>query len=630
MSNACLLSLLVILPFLASLVIFILKITTKSVEKLEQRTRILAIVTPLISAAITIYFLIIMNNKEVIHASIFEWINIGDLHISISLMIDSLSMWMILFISLITSLIFIYATGYMHNDAGFARFFIYFHLFLGSMILLILGDNPIVMFLGWEGVGLCSYLLIGFYFKDEENLKAANKAFFLNRVGDFGFVAALSLLFVAIGSSGMDYTSLEAHISQIDHETLRLIAILFFVGAMGKSAQIPLYVWLPDAMAGPTPVSALIHAATMVTAGVYMVVRFSFIYTLVPEVGLFIAYIGAFSALIAALFASFSTDIKKILAYSTMSQLGYMFIAAGLEAYSAAMFHLFTHAFFKALLFMGAGAVIVALHHEQNIFKMGHLRHFLPSVFISMFVATVTISGIPPFSGFFSKDAIVAHAFFTQNYAIWLIASLTAFLTAFYMFRLFFTVFIAPSKTTRPYLEHVSISMQWPLMLLALGSVINGLWNLPHYMGGNQILSYFLNLPDKAIHASLKDEWILTLINSSIALLGMYIAYIKFSEKAKEPDSQRFYHRIFINKLYIDELYHFLIVRPLTLLSTFLNTRVEAFVFGVIYMGVKSYRYLAIKINDLQSGDARSYLTYIMGGILMISMYVLVMLKALT
>lgn len=629
MSNAWLLSLLVILPFATSLVIFILKISTKNVEKLEQRTRILAIVTPLILATTTLYFLIIIDNKVILHASIFEWINIGDLHISISLMIDSLSMWMILFISLISALIFIYATGYMHKDVGFARFFIYFHLFLGSMMLLVLGDNPIIMFLGWEGVGLCSYLLIGFYFKDEENLKAANKAFFLNRVGDFGFVAALSLLFVSIGSSGMDYTSLQAHISYIDHDRLRLIAILFFIAAMGKSAQIPLYVWLPDAMAGPTPVSALIHAATMVTAGVYMVVRFSFIYTLVPEVGLFIAYIGAFSALIAALFASFATDIKKILAYSTMSQLGYMFMAAGLEAYSAAMFHLFTHAFFKALLFMGAGAVIVALHHEQNIFKMGHLRHYLPAVFISMFVATVAISGIPPFSGFFSKDAIVTHAFFTHNYGIWIIASATAFLTAFYMFRLFFTVFIAPSKTTRPYLEHVSISMQWPLMLLAFGAVFNGLWNIPHFMGGEQMVSHFLNLPDKAIHASLKDEWILTLTNSAVALLGMYIAYVKFSEKAKEPDSKRFYHRIFIHKFYIDELYDLIIVRPLKAMSTFLNAKVEAFVFGLIYMGVKGYRYLAIKVNDLQSGDARAYLIYIMGGTLMISVYVLAMLKAL-
>ena len=630
MSDSFLLSLLVILPFVASFVIFLLRITIKDSTKLEQNSRKITIVTPLISALITIYFLFIIDASHSVHSTIFQWVNIGDFHIAISLVLDNLSMWMILFISLIASLIFIYATGYMHKDESYSRFFIYFHLFLGSMMLLVLGDNPIIMFVGWEGVGLCSYLLIGFYFKDEENLKAANKAFFLNRVGDFGFVSALALLFIAIGSTGMDYTSLEAHIKEIDHDTLRLIAILFFVGAMGKSAQIPLYVWLPDAMAGPTPVSALIHAATMVTAGVYIVVRFSFIYTLVPEVGLFIAYIGAFSALIAALFASFASDIKKILAYSTMSQLGYMFMAAGLEAYSAAMFHLFTHAFFKALLFMGAGTVIIALHHEQNIFKMGHLRHYLPAVFISMFVATVAISGIPPFSGFFSKDAIVAHAFFTHNYGIWLIASGTAFLTAFYMFRLFFTVFIAPSKTTRPFLEPVSISMQWPLMLLALGALINGWWNIPHFMGGSANVSAFLNLPDLAIHASAKDEWILTLVNSFIALLGMYTAYVKFAVRAAEPNSERFFHRIFVNKLYVDEMYHFLIVNPIKALSNFFNTKVEAFVFGVIYIGVKSYRYLAIKVNDLQSGDARTYLIYIMGGTIMISIYVLSMLKALT
>lgn len=628
MPSSSLLSALVLLPFLGALLIFIGRISLKNTVLLEKFTRVVTISIPLLVAFSTIYLWLTIPLEQTVTSSIFKWVNIGDLHISISLMLDPLSLWMILFISLISAMIFIYATGYMHKDEGFSRFFIYFHLFLGSMLLLVLADNPVVMFLGWEGVGLCSYLLIGFYNKDKANLHAANKAFFLNRVGDFGFVAALSLLFISIGSLGMDYGSLEANISKVDPSTLSTIAILFFVGAMGKSAQIPLYVWLPDAMAGPTPVSALIHAATMVTAGVYMVVRFSFIYTLVPDVGLFIAYIGAFSALIAALFACYATDIKKILAYSTMSQLGYMFMAAGLEAYSSAMFHLFTHAFFKALLFMGAGAVIVALHHEQNIFKMGNLKNFIPIVFITMFTATVAISGIPPFSGFFSKDAIVAHAFFSHNYGIWAIASGTAFLTAYYMFRLFFTVFVAPAHQTRPHLKKVPNSMQWPLIFLAIGAMINGLWNIPHFMGGEALSSGFLNLKDSVLHATARQEWLLTMLNSFVALSGMFVAYKKFAKRVSEPDESKFLSKIFVNKLYIDELYDKIFVQPIKVLSSVTIHRFEPFVAGFINVTVKSYHLLALKVNGLQNGDARTYMIYIMGGSIALSIYILFILKA--
>ncbi len=629
MSNALLLQLMVLLPFIAALLIFLGRITLQSSVTREQMTRLITLITPLLTALIALYFILFFKPNQPLHASLLTWIAVGELDISISLVLDALSMWMVLFISVISALIFIYATGYMHKDEGFARFFIYFHLFLGSMMLLVLGDNPIIMFLGWEGVGVCSYLLVGYYFKDKKNITAANKAFFLNRIGDFGLVTAIALLFISIGSTGMQFSSLEAHIKEIDSGMLTLIAILLFVGAMGKSAQIPLYVWLPDAMAGPTPVSALIHAATMVTAGVYMVVRFSFLYTLVPDVGLFIAYIGAFSALFAALFASFEKDIKKILAYSTMSQLGYMFMAAGLEAYSAAMFHLFTHAFFKALLFMGAGAVIIALHHEQNIFKMGNLKNYLPAVFITMFIATIAISDIPPFSGFFSKDAIVAHAYFTHNYPIWAMATVTAFLTAYYMFRLFFTVFIATSRDTNRSLEHLPISMQWPLMLLAVGAVFNGLFNLPHFMGGGQIVTNFLAEPDTIIHATAKQEWILTTLNSAIALLGMYIAYMKFAKNPKEPNPDIFYHKILIHKLYIDEIYSTLIVKPLKALSLFCIHQVENFIMGTIYLSVKGYHYLAIRVNRLQNGDAHTYLLYIMSGTIILTLYILIMLKEL-
>ena len=440
------LSIIVVLPFLSALLLAIVYLSDTKANRYTFYT-IVGVGAP---AIMTILSLIVgyqlLNGSDTIHNTLFQWIDIGDFNISIAFMADRLSVVMISFITFIGTLIHIYAAGYMKEDEAYGKFFAYFNLFMGSMLLLVLADNPIMMFVGWELVGLSSYLLIGFYHQESANITAANKAFILNRVGDFGFIMALSLLFVNVGDGGFTFEAIAANISTIDPEMLSLIGLLLFVGAMGKSAQIPLYVWLPDAMAGPTPVSALIHAATMVTAGVYMVARYSFLYVEIPDVGLFIASIGAASALFAAIIASYQSDIKKILAYSTMSQLGYMFMAVGLGAYSAGIFHVFTHAFFKALLFMGAGAVIIALHHEQNIFKMGGLKKHLKLVYITMFIATLAISGIPPFAGFFSKDAILVTAFASEHYVIWGVGTLTAMLTAFYMFRMLFTVFIRSRK----------------------------------------------------------------------------------------------------------------------------------------------------------------------------------------
>ncbi|HIP18051.1 MAG TPA: NADH-quinone oxidoreductase subunit L, partial [Sulfurovum sp.] len=431
----------VVLPFLSALLMALVYLNNTNVKRYAFFTAV-GVGTPLVMTLLSFILAYqIMNGSDTIHGTLIQWIKIGDLDISIAFMADRLSVVMISFITFIGTLIHIYAAGYMKEEEGYGKFFAYFNLFMGSMLLLVLADSPIMMFVGWELVGLSSYLLIGFYHQDPDNIKAANKAFILNRVGDFGFIMAISLLFVALGSNGFTFEAIEANIDTVSPEILTLIGFLLFVGAMGKSAQIPLYVWLPDAMAGPTPVSALIHAATMVTAGVYMVARYSFLYVKVPEVGLFIASIGAVSALFAAIIASYQSDIKKILAYSTMSQLGYMFMAVGLGAYSAGIFHVFTHAFFKALLFMGAGAVIIALHHEQNIFKMGGLKKHLKLVYITMFIATLAISGIPPFAGFFSKDAILVTAFATEHYVLWGVGTLTAGLTAFYMFRMLFTVF---------------------------------------------------------------------------------------------------------------------------------------------------------------------------------------------
>ena len=490
------LSLIVVLPFLSALLLAVVYLSNTKANRYAFYT-IVGVGIPVI---MTLLSLIVgyqlLNGSDTIHNTLFQWIDIGDFNISIAFMADRLSVVMISFITFIGTLIHIYAAGYMKEDEAYGKFFAYFNLFMGSMLLLVLADNPIIMFVGWELVGLSSYLLIGFYYQESDNITAANKAFILNRVGDFGFIMALALLFVNVGDGGFTFEAIAANISTIAPEMLSLIGLLLFVGAMGKSAQIPLYVWLPDAMAGPTPVSALIHAATMVTAGVYMVARYSFIYVEIPDVGIFIASIGAASALFAAIIASYQSDIKKILAYSTMSQLGYMFIAVGLGAYSAGIFHVFTHAFFKALLFMGAGAVIIALHHEQNIFKMGGLKKHLKLVYITMFIATLAISGIPPFAGFFSKDAILVTAFASEHYVIWGVGTLTAMLTAFYMFRMLFTVFYSQEKEKHE-LVPLPGSMTKPLVILAFGAATAGFLGVNEAYGGSSAINTFLSLPDK-------------------------------------------------------------------------------------------------------------------------------------
>ncbi|MBV5279368.1 MAG: NADH-quinone oxidoreductase subunit L, partial [Campylobacteraceae bacterium] len=474
-------------------------------------------------------FFEIANTDQVLIYKPYMWLSLDTYDVYMGFLGDKLSIFMVLFITFVGGLIHIYASAYMCDDAGYGKFFFYFNLFLSSMLLLVLADGPLIMFIGWEGVGLCSYLLIGFYFQDPHNVMAGNKAFIVNRVGDFGFVIGLAILFFYCADYGFDYASIHSRIDQIPLFTLQVIGIALFIGAMGKSAQIPLYVWLPDAMAGPTPVSALIHAATMVTAGVYMVARFNFIYDLIPSIGHFIAYIGAFSALFAAVIATKQSDIKKILAYSTMSQLGYMFIAVGLGAYSTALFHVFTHAFFKALLFMGAGAIIVALHHEQNIFKMGGMRSLAPVVYVCMLIATLAISGVPPFAGFFSKDEILLVAFAKGEYLIWGMALVSAILTAYYMFRLFFVVFEGQNFLHVKHLHDVSWMMKAPLIVLAMGSLLAGFIGIPELFGSINLLGNWLGeWHGKALHVSHETEWLLLGVNIFVSLLGITVAYKKF------------------------------------------------------------------------------------------------------
>jgi len=623
MTNSILLPLIVLIPFSGSLIIGFFYAFYQNKIK-EGAYSLVGIGSVLISAVLSITVALdFFKNESLtsINYVAFEWLHISNFKINVGFFADHLSIIMISFVTIIGTLIHIYAAGYMSKDEGYGKFFAYFNLFMGSMLLLVLGDNPIMLFIGWEGVGLCSYLLISYYHKDTKNVKAGNKAFILNRIGDFGFLIGMLLLFIYGGAEGFTFEALKANISTVPHAMLTAIALLLFVGAMGKSAQIPLYVWLPDAMAGPTPVSALIHAATMVTAGVYMIVRFAFVYNLTPDVGLFIAYIGTFSAFFAALIASHQSDIKKILAYSTMSQLGYMFVAAGLGLYSGAIFHVFTHAFFKALLFMGAGVLIVSMHHKQNIFDIRMHRTLLPITFITMLIATLAISGIPPFAGFFSKDAIMAHAFASGHYGIWIISTITALLTAYYMFRLFFTVFFGVIEKE---LQKVNKSMQLPLIILAIGAALAGLLNLPHFLGGENQFSTWIDTPDKAIHISIGAEWILTVFNIILSAIGILFAWKHFGRNPQPSNAQSSINNLLLNKFYVDEVYDAVFVKNIRRLSYFFSTIIDVRVISeIIKQSSSGYFRLGVITGRMQNGNVRFYALYMVAGIIGMSIYLL-------
>ncbi len=581
---------------------------------------IISLSTPFISFLLALkVFLEILHVKKPISYIAYKWIKIDHFDINMGFFADNLSIFMALFITFVGWLIHIYATSYMEDDECYGKFFFYFNLFLSSMLLLILADSPIIMFIGWEGVGVCSYFLISYYYKDNENTVAGNKAFLTNRVGDAGFITGMCVLFFYAGQNGFDYESLALSVGQIPYSIKLFVGTCFFVGAMAKSAQIPLYVWLPDAMAGPTPVSALIHAATMVTAGIYMVSRFAFLYNDIVNIGLFIAYIGAFSSLFAAVIATKQRDIKKILAYSTMSQLGYMFVAVGLANYSAGLFHVFTHAFFKALLFMGAGAVIVALHHEQDIFKMGGLRKKLPIVYTVMLVGCLAISGIPPFSGFFSKDEILFTAFARGEYLIWALEVLTAFLTSYYMFRLFFMVFYGEQKTHSHRVSHV---MTIPLMILAFGALIVGFLGVPEALGGHNLIHEWLggqNIP--LAHVSHAKELMLMGLNVLVGASGITLAWIRFKTKSYEKERQS---GIVYNKFYIDEIYEFVFVRGLRKLSWNIAQNIDLkLIDGAILRACRGFIGTGEKVAILQNANIRAYVFAMLVGLSFISFYLL-------
>lgn len=503
----------------------------------------------------------------------FEWFTIGGIQVNFGFQLDQLSLMMMMIVTGIGSLIHLYSIGYMSHDKGFYKFFTYLNLFIFSMLLLVMGSNYLILFIGWEGVGLCSYLLIGFWYENTEYGKAARKAFIMNRIGDLGLLIGIFL--IASQTNALDYLSVAQNASKFEFDgvVIMFITLSLFIGAMGKSAQIPLFTWLPDAMAGPTPVSALIHAATMVTAGIYLVVRSNFLYHLSPSTLDFILVIGLATSLIAAFIGLRQNDIKKVLAYSTVSQLGLMFIALGVEAYTSAMFHLMTHAFFKALLFLGAGSVIHAMSGEQDMRFMGGLKSKIPVTYWTFLIGTLAIAGIPPLSGMISKDEILV-ALWAKSPIIWGLTLFSAALTGIYMFRLLFLTFFGNFRGTEEQKHHLHespISMTLPLVVLAVLSVVGGFINLPHFIGHGeyQNLAHWLEplyvYGAKHAEVPFNIEMILLAITLVMVTAVFFIVrniYVTKNKMAQPEENYKGWERLSAKKLLIDELYNATVVKP--------------------------------------------------------------------
>jgi NADH-quinone oxidoreductase subunit L len=628
-----------------------------------------------------------VGGVRAINQEVFSWIASGTLQIPFALRLDPLAALMILVVTGIGTLIHLYSTSYMHEetDADFARYFSYLNLFASFMLILVLGASFPVMFIGWEGVGLCSYLLIGFYFTKPAAADAGKKAFIVNRVGDFGFILGMLILFTAFGT--LDFQQLAIQIAPLATEPATMAGaglltgatLLLFVGATGKSAQLPLYVWLPDAMEGPTPVSALIHAATMVTAGVYMIARNAVLFSHAPFTLEVIAVIGVLTALFAGTIGLVQNDIKRVLAYSTVSQLGYMFLAVGVGAFAGGVFHLYTHAFFKALLFLGSGAVIHALHGEQDMRYMGGLKSKLPITFWTFAIGTIAIAGLPPFAGFFSKDEILWKTFSSHHYVLWGLAVLAAFLTATYMFRLLYMTFFGESRVgTNPasaeasarqahghddhahaaaghhapstqhaahstsHLHDAPMPMAIALIVLAVGSIVAGFFGVPHALGGHNAIEAFLapsfqamSLSGEAAHAAeavhgdTATELGLMGLSVAIALAGIMLATVFYKNgfSRAEAMSQRFsgLHRLLLNKYYVDEIYDAVIVQPIKALSTgVLWKRVDVGVIDGIVNGVGLLvRGWSAILRRVQTGSVRAYAMSIFVGVVSILGYYL-------
>jgi NADH-quinone oxidoreductase subunit L len=555
----------------------------------------------------------------------FDFINTSTVKIPFDFRVDALSSLFLLVITGVGTLIHLYSSAYMHEETAphYARYFAYLNLFIFSMLLLVLGDNYVIMFIGWEGVGLCSYLLIGYWFTNTTYNNAAKKAFIMNRIGDLGFLLAIFWLIVKLGTVSYGEVLTAESLAKLSSTDITAITLLLFVGAMGKSAQIPLYTWLPDAMAGPTPVSALIHAATMVTAGIYMITRTNIFYTHSEIAQTVVAIIGISTALLAATIAIKQNDIKKVLAYSTVSQLGYMFLGLGVGAYSGAVFHVITHAFFKALLFLAAGSVIHAMHHEQDIRKMGGLKSKLPITHLTFLIGCIAIAGVPPFSGFFSKDEILAAAY-AKNPIYWFLGVIGAAMTAFYMFRLYATTFLGQFRGTEAQASHLhesTINMTIPLIILAVLSAVGGAMGVPEILGGHHWLGQHLSSiigAEKALHLSHTTEWILMGTSVSIAVIALLIAIGKYSKQA-DGEPQTALGKFLYNKWMVDELYDKAIVQPLNRFAGFLKEVVEKNVIDGLVNGTgKLVQYGARQTRLMQSGLVGYYILFMVLSIVLL------------
>lgn len=557
--------------------------------------------------------------------NLFEFIHSDKLYIPFAFQVDALSALFLLIITGVGFLIHLYSTSYMHHDEGMVKYFAYLNLFVFSMLLLVLGANYLIMFIGWEGVGLCSYLLIGFWFKNRDYTNAAKKAFVMNRIGDLGFLVGMLLVLYYFGT--LSYQDL---FGQLDGavpvgNTCNWIALCFFIGATGKSAQIPLYTWLPDAMAGPTPVSALIHAATMVTAGIYMIARSHALYSITPLILNVIAIIGMATAILAATIAIKQYDIKKVLAYSTVSQLGFMFLALGVGAYTTAVFHVMTHAFFKALLFLGSGSVIHAMGGEQDIRRMGGLGKHMRITQATFLIGCLAISGIPGLSGFFSKDEILANTF-VHSPVLYVFGIIAAMMTAFYMFRLYFLTFNGSFRGTEEQHHHLHESpaaMTIPLIILAILSVIGGYVGLPEVMSEHHALAAYLSPVVKNIgehHMAAGTEWALMAVSVAVSVLMIGVAY----SINKKPDFKENtgLAKTLENKWYVDELYDAIIIRPIQALSNLLDKFAEKKGIDGIVNGVgKTVRWGGDRLRMLQSGQVGFYIfVMVMGMVLLFTL----------
>lgn len=602
------------------------------------------------------FYRLLGDNVKTHQVVLGSWMSVGNLQIDWGFLLDPLSAIMILVVTGVGTLIHLYSIGYMHGEVGYYRFFSYLNLFAWAMLMLVLGNNALVMFVGWEGVGLCSYLLIGYYIEKKSAGDAAKKAFVVNRIGDFGFLCGLFTLYWALGSHGVwtvNFVEIaaNAHLLETGGLMVTVITLCFFLGACGKSAQIPLFTWLPDAMEGPTPVSALIHAATMVTAGVYMIGRMNGLFAMAPATMMTIAIVGAATAFFAATIGLAQNDIKRVLAYSTVSQLGYMFLAMGVGAFSAGIFHLMTHAFFKACLFLGSGSVIHGMHHgyhhahldddPQDMRNMGGLRKKMPITFITFLVSTIAIAGIPLFSGFFSKDEILWWSFGSSrgHWLLWAVGAAAALMTAFYMFRLVFMTFFGEQKTDARAKDHIPespLTITIPLMVLGLLAVVGGYIGVPAILGGANYFHHFLDpvfgeslrLNNIVAHGTHATEYTLMGISVAVAIIGIFAAWVMYIKSPELPGKfvAKFsgVHKVIFNKWYIDELYDFLFINPCKKIGTFLWRGFDVKVVDGVVNGVGwVVKGIGSGLRYTQSGYLHNYaVAMVIGVVVIVGFYV--------